>query len=90
MSHSLKKTVILSLRLSVSLLCGRTQESPCRPPPRPRPVPALHPAVLRVLILTAAPEGPAALALPAAPHRRPPVRVTPGIDGVAQLILSRL
>lgn len=74
---------IVILSLSASLLCHRTQESTCRPPP------LLQPAILCVLNLTAAPEGPGAVASPAAPHLRPPVRVTPGAR-VTQLILSLL
>lgn len=69
--------------LAVSPLRCRTQESTCRPPPPP--VPALHPAILCVLILAAAPEGPGA-----ATHLRPQVTVTLGVDGVTQLILNHL
>lgn len=79
--------VIQSLVVS-SLRC-RTQESTCPPTPPP-PVPALHPAILCVLILAAASGGPGAAASPAATHLRPQVRVTLGVDGVTQLILNLL
>lgn len=74
--------------LAGSPLRCRTQESTFRPPPPP--VPALHPAILCVLILAAAPEGPGAVASPAATRLRPQVRVTLGVDGVTQLILNLL
>lgn len=74
--------------LVVSPLRCRTQESTC--PPTAPPVPALHPAILCVLILAAASEGPGAAASSAATHLRPKVRVTLGVDGVTQLILNLL